>query len=60
MEDGGALPLWAIWKERNIIVFEDEQFSLDRLKSSRTISSWASVISNGDYTLVRFLFCTLY
>ena len=36
VEDGGALPLWAIWKERNIIVFEDEQFSLDRLKSSRT------------------------
>ena len=62
VEDGSTLPLWAIWKERNIIVFEDKQFSLDRLKSSflRTIRSWASVISNGDYTLVRFLFCTLY
>ena len=24
--------LWAIWKERNIIVFEDVQFSLVRLK----------------------------
>ena len=25
--------LWAIWKERNKIVFEDALFSLDRLKS---------------------------
>ena len=25
--------LWAIWNERNKVVFEDERFSFDRLKS---------------------------
>ena len=50
-----------IWKEKNIIVFEDVQFSLVRLKSFflRRLSSWASVISNMDYTLISLLFCTL-
>ena len=50
--------LCSLLKERNKIVLEDEQFSLDRLKSSflRSLSSWASVITVVDYTLVRFLF----
>ena len=54
--------LWAIWKERNMIVFEDVQFSLVRLKSFfflRTLSSWTNVISNVDHTLISLLFCTL-
>ena len=54
--------LWAIWKERNIIVFENEAFSLARWKSFflRTLSSWATLISNMDYALVRTLFCILW
>ena len=42
-------------------MFDDVQFSLYRLKSSflRNLSSWASVISNLDHTLIRLLFCTL-
>ena len=45
----------------NSIVFEDVQFSLVRLKYFflRTLSSWTSVISNMDHTLISLLFCTL-
>ena len=53
--------LWAIWKETNIIVFEDVQFSLVRLKSFflRTLSSWANFISDMDHTPISLFFCTL-
>ena len=50
--------LWAIWKERNIIVFEDVQFSLVRLKYF-FLRTWTNVISNMDHTLISLLFCTL-
>ena len=44
-----ALPLcllWAIWKERNNVIFEDDCFSLSRLKSFflRFLCSWAFLI----------------
>ena len=48
-------------EERNNILFDDVQFSLFRPKSFflRTLSSWASVISNLDHTLISLLFCIL-
>ena len=59
-----AAPLslfWAIWKERNIIVFEDEIFSLHRLKLSfiSALISWAGKIVNEECSLVRILLCIL-
>ena len=53
--------MWVIWKERNIIIFEDDFFSLDRLKSLflRSLCSWASLILEVDCYLVRSLFCFL-
>ena len=53
--------LWAIWIERNKVIFEDKLFSYDGLKAFflQSLSSWASLISNVDYTLIRILFCIL-
>ena len=55
-----AAPLglcWAIWKERNKIVFEDVPFSHSRLKHS-IISSlflWAGIMPNVDTSFVKLL-----
>ena len=58
---GGPAPLsiwWAIWKEMNIIVFEDAPFSHSRLKHS-IISSlfffWAGIMPNVDICFVKRL-----
>ena len=53
--------MWAIWKEGNRIIFEDDCFSLDRLKSLflRSRCSWASLILEVVCYLVRSLFCCL-
>ena len=53
--------LWAIWKERNRVVFYDTPFSVDRLKLSfiSTLSSWAGLIANDDFSFVRILLCIL-
>ena len=53
--------MWAIWKERNKIIFEDDCFSLDRLKSLflRSLCSWASLIMEVDCDLLRTFFCCL-
>ena len=53
--------LWATWKERNRVVFEDTPFSLGRLKLSfnNTLRSWAGLIPNVDLTAVRILMCIL-
>ena len=54
--------LWAIWKERNSVIFEDDCFSFSRLKSFflRSLCSWASLIKGGgDCYIVRRLFCIL-
>ena len=53
--------LWAIWKERNRVVFYDTPFSVDRLKLS-FISSWSScvgLIANENFSFVRILLCIL-
>ena len=34
VESGALSLIWAIWKERNKVVFEDEIFSPNRLKTS--------------------------
>ena len=53
--------MWAIWKERNKIIFEDDGFSFDILKSIflRSLCSWASLIPEVDCYLVRNIFCCL-
>ena len=53
--------LWATWKERNIVVFEDTPFSLVRLKLSfsSTLQSWVGLLPNVDLTAVRILLCFL-
>ena len=49
---------WAIWKERNKVVFD---FSPNRLKLSfiNSLISWARLIYEGDYSIVRLLLCIL-
>ena len=41
---------WAIWKERNRVVFENEEFSLHRLRSAFVYSfcSWVGAVVNSD------------
>ena len=53
--------LWTIWKERNRVVFYDTPFSVDRLKLSfiSSLSFWAGLIANEDFSFVRILLCIL-
>ena len=59
-----AAPLylfWAIWRERNRIVFDNVDFSLSKLESS-FISMFvylANCLELGDCSLVRILLCIL-
>ena len=47
--------LWAIWKERNRVVFDDETFSKSRLKSCFlfSLSSWASLMFDAEHFLLE-------
>ena len=49
MDGGTPMPFWAIWEERNIIVFDNERFSLTRLKTSfiSMFVSWANCFELG-------------
>ena len=51
----------AIWKERDKVVFEDDDFSLSRLKGSFVCSmcSWASLAVVSDYYYYYFFFFLL-
>ena len=53
--------IWAIWKESNIVVFEDEIFSPNRLKTSfnSALITWAWIIANVERSIVRILLCIL-
>ena len=48
---------WAILKERNRVVFENEEFSLNRLRSTfvYSICSWAWVVVNSDYFVTNLI-----
>ena len=53
---------WATtWKERNIIIFENADFSPQRLNSSfiHSLGSWASLLLNLDTMLIRNLIVVL-
>ena len=59
-----AAPLylfWAIWRERNRIVFDNVDFSLFILKSSfiSMFVYWAKCLDLGECRLVRILLCIL-
>ena len=53
--------IWAIWKERNRVVFEDKAFSKTRLKSCFlfSFSSWASLVHDVEHPFVRDIFSIL-
>ena len=53
--------IWAIWKERNRVVYEDVVFSPNRMKLSfvSALISWAGLIPNVECSLVRILLCIL-
>ena len=54
--------LWAIWKERNRVVFEGGAFSTLRLKHSiiRSLFTWAGCIPNADVSFVGLLLFNFY
>ena len=52
---------WAIWKERNMVVFDNVIFSQERLKISfiTSLTSWTCFIYEGEYSIVNLLMCTI-
>ena len=46
--------VWAIWKERNKVVFENAEFSFPRLKNTfvLTIWSWANIVLKQDFLYI--------
>ena len=52
---------WAIWRERNKIVFDNVDFSFFRLKTSfiSMFVYWANCLELGECSLVRVLLCIL-
>ena len=51
---------WAIWKERNRVVFENKEFSLKSLNRLRSVfvysfCSWAEVVVNSNYFVVNLI-----
>ena len=61
LEGSPSSLLWAIWKERNRVVFENESFSISRLKQSfiTSLVAWAGLIYEGDYSIISLLLCIL-
>ena len=52
---------WAIWKERNMVVFDNVIFSQERLKNSfiTSLTSWTGLIYEGECSIVNLLLCIL-
>ena len=52
---------WAIWKERNMVHFDNVIFSQERLKNSfiKSLTSWTNLIYEGEYSIVNLLMCIL-
>ena len=61
MEGAPLWLLWAIWRERNKIVFNDKRFSMTRLRTSfiSMCASWGNCFELGDCFLERILLCIL-
>ena len=53
--------LWAVWKERNSVTFDNLNFSSDRINHSfiSSINSWVGHLNEGVYPLVNLLMCIL-
>ena len=52
--------LWAVWKERNRVTFDNLNFSSYKIKHSiSSITSWAGHLNEGKYPLVNLLMCIL-
>ena len=55
-----AAPLcifWAVWKERNMITFDNEELSMHRLKNSFVCNLWSwtkLVVNEGPLSLLSF------
>ena len=52
---------WAIWKERNMMVFDYVIFSQEMLKNFfiTSLTSWTCLIYEGEYSIVNLLMCIL-
>ena len=61
LEGSPPSPFWVIWKEINRVVFENENFSSNRLKQSfiTSLAAWAGLICEGDYSIISLLLCIL-
>ena len=48
---------WAIWKERNRVMFENEEFSLNRLRSTFVypFCSWAGAVVNSNSFVTKLI-----
>ena len=53
--------LWAIWKERNRVTFDNLNFSQDRIKQPfiSSMTSWAGQLNEGEYPLLNLLMCIM-
>ena len=47
--------LWAVWKKRNRVTFDNLNFSSHRIKHFfiSSITSWAGHLNEGEYSLVN-------
>ena len=61
LKGGSSGLLWAIWKEKNRLVFENESFSIIRLKQSfiTSLVACTGLIYEGDYSIISLLLCIL-
>lgn len=61
MDGCPTLPNVEIWKERNMVVFEDVEFSVSGIKSSfaSSLNFLAGSLNVGECSFIRLLLCML-